>query len=148
MGGSLDYLLGFSPHTWAVGAFVATTLVLLGAMLGFSPFLGGRSRGAAKHDAFESGVVSVGSGRLRISAQYYLVAMFFVIFDIEAVFLYAWSVSVVSVGWTGFVAVTVFVVVVLIALVYLWRLGGLDWSPPARSGNRDLPTLRRPVRVK
>jgi len=77
-------------------------------------------------------VVSVGSGRLRISAKFYLVAMFFVIFDLEAVFLYAWAVSLRASGWAGFIEATIFIVVLLVGLVYIWRLGGLDWAPKPR----------------
>ncbi|MBL6749056.1 MAG: NADH-quinone oxidoreductase subunit A [Nevskia sp.] len=105
-------------------------------MLGLSWLLGGRNAGRAKNDPFESGVVSAGGGRLRFSAKFYLVAMFFVIFDLEAVFLIAWSVAVKQAGWAGFVEAAVFIAVLLIGLVYLWRLGGLDWAP--------LPRLQRP----
>jgi len=76
--------------------------------------------------------VSVGSGRLRISAKFYLVAMFFVIFDLEAVFLYAWAVSLRESGWAGFIEAAIFIVVLLVGLVYVWRLGGLDWAPKPR----------------
>jgi NADH-quinone oxidoreductase subunit A len=59
--------------------------------------------------------------------------MFFVIFDVEAVFLYAWAVSVRHNGWSGLVMAAIFIAVLLAALFYLWRVGGLDWAP-ARSG--------------
>lgn len=101
-------------------------------MLGVSYVLGGRDWGRAKNEPFESGVVSLGSARLRLSAKFYLVAMFFVIFDVEALFLYAWAVSVRESGWPGLVEVTIFVVVLLVGLIYLWRLGALDWAPEAR----------------
>ena len=94
--------------------------------------LGGRDWGRAKNEPFESGVVSVGSARLRLSAKFYLVAMFFVIFDVEALFLYAWAVSVRESGWAGLIEVTIFIAVLLVGLVYLWRLGALDWAPEAR----------------
>jgi NADH-quinone oxidoreductase subunit A len=101
-------------------------------MLGVSYVLGGRDWGRAKNEPFESGVVSLGSARLRLSAKFYLVAMFFVIFDVEALFLYAWAVSVRESGWPGLVEVTIFIVVLLVGLIYLWRLGALDWAPEAR----------------
>src|SRR3546814_10066350 len=68
-------------------------------MLGAASLLGGRDWGRAKNDPFESGVVGEGGARLRFSAKFYLVAMFFVIFDVEALFLYAWAVSVREAGW-------------------------------------------------
>lgn len=101
-------------------------------MLGVPVWLGGRDWGRAKNEPFESGVVPQGSARLRLSAKFYLVAMFFVIFDVEALFLYAWAVSAREVGWAGLVEVTLFILFLLAGLVYLWRLGALDWAPDAR----------------
>ena len=121
-----------SPDTWAFLVYAAAVGAIVLLMLGLSWILGGRNTGRAKNDPFESGVVSVGSGRLRISAKFYLVAMFFVIFDLEAVFLYAWAVSLRESGWAGFVEATIFIVVLLVGLAYIWRLGGLDWAPKPR----------------
>jgi NADH-quinone oxidoreductase subunit A len=83
-------------------------------------------------------VVSVGGARLRFSAKFYLVAMFFVIFDVEALFLYAWAISLRESGWAGFVEATIFIFVLLVGLVYLWRIGALDWAPQGR-GQRAQP---------
>jgi NADH-quinone oxidoreductase subunit A len=69
---------------------------------------------------------------VRLSAKFYLVAMFFVIFDLEAVFLFAWSVSVREAGWFGYFEVVVFVCILIATLAYLWRVGALDW----RSGQQ------------
>ena len=121
-----------SPQTWAFLVYTAAVLFVVLLMLGLSWVLGGRNTGRAKNDPFESGVVSVGSGRLRISAKFYLVAMFFVIFDLEAVFLYAWAVSLRATGWAGFIEASIFIVVLLVGLAYIWRLGGLDWAPKPR----------------
>ena len=121
-----------SPQTWAFLVYTAAVLFVVLLMLGLSWVLGGRNTGRAKNDPFESGVVSVGSGRLRISAKFYLVAMFFVIFDLEAVFLYAWAVSLRESGWPGFIEAAIFIAVLLVGLVYVWRLGGLDWAPKPR----------------
>jgi NADH-quinone oxidoreductase subunit A len=121
-----------SPGTWAFLVYVAAVGFIVLAMLLGSWVLGGRNRGRAKNEPFESGVVSIGGGHLRFSAKYYLVAMFFVIFDLEAVYLYAWGVTVRQDGWSGFIEAAVFIVVLLIGLVYLWRLGALDWAPKPR----------------
>ncbi len=77
-------------------------------------------------------MLPTGGARLRLSAKFYLVAMLFVIFDIEALFLYAWSVSVRESGWTGFAEALVFIAILLAGLVYLWRVGALDWAPVGR----------------
>ncbi|WP_436278868.1 NADH-quinone oxidoreductase subunit A [Solimonas aquatica] len=101
-------------------------------MLGLSWVLGGRDWGRAKNEPFESGVVGQGGARLRLSAKFYLVAMFFVIFDVEALFLYAWAVSVRESGWAGFFEAVVFIFILGASLVYLWKIGALEWAPEER----------------
>lgn len=119
-------------HHWSFGAYLWVIFWLCVLMLGISYFLGSRNRGRAGIEPFESGIVSVGSARMRLSAKFYLVAMMFVIFDVEALFLYAWAVSVRESGWPGFIEITIFVTVLLAGLIYLWRVGALDWAPEAR----------------
>lgn len=117
---------------WSFGIFLLGIVGMCCFML-FIPFLlGGRDWGRAKNEPFESGVVSQGGARLRVSAKFYLVAMFFVIFDVEALFLYAWAISVRETGWLGFVEAAIFILVLLAGLFYLWRIGALDWAPEAR----------------
>lgn len=119
-------------HNWSFGIFLLGIVAICVLMLGVSWLVGGRYRGRAKNDPFESGVVSVGNARLRFSAKFYLTAMFFVIFDVEALFLYAWAVSVRESGWPGFIEAAIFILVLLAGLVYVWRIGALDWAPDAR----------------
>ncbi len=108
-------------------------------MLFASWLLGGREWGRAKNEPFESGVVGVGATNMRLSAKFYLVAMFFVIFDVEALFLYAWAISVKEAGWLGFAEAAVFIFVLAASLVYLWRIGGLDWAPVSRKRPKQQP---------
>ena len=77
---------------------------------------------------YESGNLPTGSARLRFPTEFYLVAVFFVIFDIESVFVFAWAVAVRQAGWVGYVEVLVFIAVLVAALAYLWRVGALDWG--------------------
>ena len=125
-------------HHWALAVFLVVAIGLCGLMLLGAFFLGGRAR-ARKHTPFESGIDSVGTARMRLSAKFYLVAMFFVIFDVEALYLYAWSVSVRESGWVGFIEAAIFILVLLAGLVYLVRIGALDWTP-ARSQRRSKPS--------
>jgi NADH-quinone oxidoreductase subunit A len=125
----IAFIASLSPERCGLSVYVVAAFGLVGLMLGASYLLGGRDHGRAKEDPFESGAVAVGSAQIKMPAKFYLVAMFFVIFDVEAVFLYAWAVSVRQNGWTGFVAATVFIAVLLAALFYLWRVGALDWAP-------------------
>ena len=116
-------------YLWAPVAFIVAIVFLCAFMLILPQFLGGRSKGEAKQDPFESGIVSVGTSRIRLSAKFYLVAIFFVIFDLEALYLYAYSVSVRDAGWLGFWGAFVFIAVLLIGLVYELSLGAMNWSP-------------------
>ncbi len=117
---------------WSVAVFVGVILLVCTLMLGVSAIVGGRTSGRAKTEPFESGIVSVGSARLRLPAKFYLVAMFFVIFDVEALFLYAWAVALRESGWIGFVEAAIFIMALLAGLVYLWRIGALRWHVPPR----------------
>lgn len=92
--------VGLIAHNWGFAIFLLGVVGLCAFMLGLSSLLGSKAWGRAKNEPFESGMLPVGSARLRLSAKFYLVAMLFVIFDIEALFLYAWSVSVRESGWT------------------------------------------------
>jgi NADH-quinone oxidoreductase subunit A len=119
----------FVAGSSALAAYVVGVLLIAVIMLCVPFVLGGRDRRRAKGDPFECGVVPVGTARLRQSAKFYLVAMFFVIFDLESVFLYAWAVAVRASGWPGFIEAAVFITVLLAGLFYIWRLGGLEWAP-------------------
>ena len=97
-------------------------------MLLLSHLLGGRRRDRATNEPFESGIVSVGSARFHVTIPFYLVAILFVIFDLEAVFLFAWAIALREAGWPGFIEVVVFITILIAALIYLWRIGALDWK--------------------
>ena len=119
-------------HNWAFAVFLLGVCGLIAFMLGVSSLLGSKAWGRSKNEPFESGMLPTGSARLRLSAKFYLVAMLFVIFDVEALFLFAWAVSVRESGWAGLIEATVFIAILLAGLVYLWRIGALDWAPEAR----------------
>ena len=120
------------PHNWAFAVFLLGVFGLIAFMLGLSSLLGSKAWGRSKNEPFESGMLPVGSAHLRLSAKFYLVAMLFVIFDVEALFLFAWAVSVRESGWAGLIEATVFITILLAGLVYLWRVGALDWAPEGR----------------
>ena len=134
-----------SPEFWSIAVYVTAVVVLCAIMLGLSAVLGGTSGARARNEPFESGVVSASPERLRLSAKFYLVAVFFVIFDVEALFLYAWAISVRESGWTGFAEAIVFIMILLVSLIYLARIGALDWAPQARLRRSTGPqNLTRP----
>lgn len=112
--------------------YFVMTLLVTAAMLGLSHFLGPRTSGRNTEQPFESGMLPVGTARIRLAAKFYMIAIFFVIFDLEAVYLLAWAVAVREVGWAGYIEVIIFVIILVAALAYLWRLGALDWSSTAQ----------------
>jgi NADH-quinone oxidoreductase subunit A len=119
---------------WPLVAYFAFVVVLVAAILLVSYLLGQRHFEPATGEPYEGGIVSEGSARVRFSVRYYLVAMFFVVFDLEAVFLFAWAGAARELGWAGYGEVVLFVGVLVAALIYLWKVGALDWAPePHRS---------------
>lgn len=121
---------------WPLVAFFFGVLVVVGGMMVISYLLGERHQDRATGQPYESGIITTGSARLRISAKYYLVAMFFVIFDLEAAFIIAWAVSVREAGWLGYIEIVIFILLLLAALAYLWRIGALEWGPRGYQGLR------------
>lgn len=121
-----------TEHLWPlVGYFIAVLIVAAG-MIGISALLGERHREKATDEPYESGIAVTGSAHVRLPIQFYLVAMLFVIFDLEAVYLFAWAVAVREVGWLGFGEMLVFIAVLFIALAYVWRVGALNWGTSQR----------------
>ncbi|MDA8241458.1 MAG: NADH-quinone oxidoreductase subunit A [Nitrospiraceae bacterium] len=117
---------------WPLAVYLVLVIGLLFFMVAFSYVLGQRHRERATGVPYESGVSSTGTARIRFDVKFYLVAMFFVIFDVEAVFIFAWAIALREAGWTGYMEILVFIGVLVAALVYLWRLGALDWGPRGR----------------
>jgi NADH-quinone oxidoreductase subunit A len=116
---------------WPLAVYAVLVVLLAAAMIAVPYFLGERRRQRATEDPYESGMLPTGDSRLRFPASYYLVAMLFVIFDVESVFIYAWAVSARRTGWPALGQITLFIVLLLAALGYLWGVGALDWGTTA-----------------
>jgi NADH-quinone oxidoreductase subunit A len=113
---------------WPLALYSVLVAVIVGAMIGISYLLGERHRERATGEPYESGIVSTGSARLLLSVQFYVVAMIFVIFDLEAIFFFAWAVALRDLGWGGYIGILVFTLLLVTGLLYEWRQGALDWS--------------------
>ncbi|MGA1055534.1 MAG: NADH-quinone oxidoreductase subunit A [Pseudohongiellaceae bacterium] len=122
--------------------YVSLVLAVVVTMLGLSFFLGQKINRKYKNTPFESGIISVGSAQFRISVHFYLTAILFIIFDLVVVFLFAWAVAVEQAGWPGFIEISVFIFILIVALVYLWRIGALDWRTETQ--RRELVDLKGP----
>ena len=119
---------------WPLVVYFVAVVGLVTVMIVLSYVLGQRHKDMATGDPFESGIVSTGSARMRFDAQFYLMAMFFVIFDLETAFIFGWAIAAPEVGWTGYAEILVFIGILLAALFYLWRMGALDWGTDKQKG--------------
>lgn len=101
----------------------------IGVSMMLLPFLfAPRKPNKLKETAYESGMPPIGTAQQRFTIRYYVIAMLFVVFDIEAVFFYPWAVAFNAIGWYGLVEMVLFIVLLLVAYVYAWRKGALDWA--------------------
>ncbi len=117
---------------WPLLLYGAAVLCLVGAILGLSFFLGQRHNERATGEPYESGVLNTGSARTRFSSQFYLIAMLFVIFDVETIFVLAWAIAFKELGWYGYFGVMVFTILLVVVLIYEWRNGALDFGPDGK----------------
>jgi len=113
----------------SLGLYAAMVAFVLGVLMFLATWLGKRAPGPEKDSPYESGVEPSGPARLRFPVQFYLVAIFFIIFDLEAVFIYSWAVAFDLLGWAGFAYISFFVLTLLAGLVYIWKKKGLEWGP-------------------
>jgi len=126
----LHLVLANAEPLWPLAVYVALVVVTAGGMVGLSYVLGQRHRDRATGQPYESGIaVANESARRPVAVHYYRVAILFVIFDLEAAFIFAWAVCVRQAGWAGYAEIAVFIAVLLAGLLYVVRQGALDWGP-------------------
>jgi NADH-quinone oxidoreductase subunit A len=110
-----------------VYAFLAFSIA--GIMIALSWFLGERHKEKTTDEPYESGIPQTGNARLRFSSHFYLIAMFFVIFDLDAAFVIAWAISFRELGWAGYLGILVFILLLMVVLVYELGIGALNFGP-------------------
>lgn len=125
---------------WPLMAYAAIVFALAAIIASLSYVLGQRHQDRAKGEAYESGILSTGNARLRFPSQFYMVAMLFVIFDVEAVFIISWAIAFQELGWAGYIAISVFIFILLVVLIYEWRNGALNFGP---SGSKILKAYKK-----
>jgi NADH-quinone oxidoreductase subunit A len=119
-----------------IGVVLLVAVLLAFTMLGLSNVLGPRRPSFVKETPFECGSVPVGNAHERFGVKFYVVALLFIVFDIEAIFLYPWAVLLLpdektgyaGLGWPGFITMGIFVFTLIAGLVYVWKKGVLDWQ--------------------
>ena len=120
-----DYLTSYAPLLihFAAASILAALLILV------SYIVGRRSSSGDKHRPYECGVEPTGDARGPVTVKFYLVAILFILFDVEAMFLIVWAVVFRDLGMYGFVVMFIFLLLFLVGFVYEWKKGALDWSP-------------------
>jgi len=115
---------------------IVIAIAVAAGLIGASTLLGKRGHSPLKDTPYESGMAPVGSARERFSVKFYLVGMIFILFDIEAVFLYPWAVVYRDLKMFGFFEMLIFVALVLVGFFYVWKKGALDWAAPKKEGSK------------
>ena len=115
---------------------VVAAMLLAAGLLTVSYLLGKRVKNKVKDMPYECGISPTGDARQRFSVKFYLVAMLFILFDIEAIFLYPWAVVYRELKMFAFVEMLVFVVLILAGFFYIWKKGALDWSPDSTANRK------------
>ena len=123
---------------WPIAAYFIILAVMLVLMMLLSYVLGPKTRTRAKNIPYESGIISVADNKTRFASHFFLYAIFFVIFDLETIYLFAWVIAFDEVGWVGFIEASIFIVILLVALLYLWRIGALKLVNRHRSVRRNV----------
>ncbi len=118
-----------SPPFYHVAVYALVSVALIGALLLAAWWLGAKRTSITKGMPYESGVAPSGSARMAWPVPFYLVAIFFIVFDVEAAFIFTWAVAWDLLGIVGLVQITVFIVILFAGLIWLWLKGGLDWGP-------------------
>ena len=117
---------------WPFILFAAIVIVLIGIMIGLSYVLGEHHHEKATDEPYESGIPPTGDARLRFSSGFYIIAMFFVIFDLDAAFIMLWAVSFRELGLPGYIGILIFIGVLIVLLIYELSIGALDFGPDGK----------------
>ena len=117
---------------WPFLVYAAAVLLIVSLMIGLSRVLGERHKEKLTDEPFESGVPPTGDARLRFSSHFYLIAIFFVIFDLDAVFIMAWAISFREVGVAGYIGILIFIGMLISVLIYEIGIKALDFGPQGR----------------
>lgn len=130
---------------WPLLIYAVLVMLIVGGMLGLSYLVGERHKEKQTDTIYESGIKTTGDARIRFPVHFYIVAMFFVIFDLEAAFIISWAIAFRQTGWGGYIGVFIFIMILLVVLLYEWRIGALDFGP---KGKKILKEYHKRIKEK
>ncbi len=141
----MNVLSPWQPGVLALGVFALMSLVLILALLFLAAWLGEKKPNPEKLRPYECGIIPTGTARFQYPIAFYLTAAFFLIFDVEAVYIFSWASAFDRLGWSGWLEISFFIIVLLISLLYIWKKGGLEWRStawknPTTSETSSLPS--------
>jgi len=119
------------PGIFSLLLYTGLVVLLVAAILLMAGSLGRRLRGVEKDRAYECGIIPESSGKWPIPVPFYLLALFFLVFDVESAYVFSWAVALRDLGWIGWMRIAIFIVLLLLSLVYIWAKGGLEWGGKA-----------------
>ncbi len=122
----------WEPGIFSLVIFGLLILALIGLLLFIAAWIGEKKPGVEKARAYESGIIPTGEARLRYPVPFYLVAIFFLLFDVEGAYIFSWAIAWEQLGWSGWLQISFFITVLLLGLVYVWVKGGLEWGPTGK----------------
>lgn len=122
----------WEPGVFSLIVYAVLVLALVGLLLFFASWVGEKKASTEKARAYESGVIPTGNARLRYPVPFFLVAIFFLLFDVEGAYIFSWAIAWEKLGWSGWLQISFFIAVLLLGLVYIWKKGGLEWGPTSK----------------
>jgi NADH-quinone oxidoreductase subunit A len=131
----------WEPGILALAMFGLMTLALVIALLLLSGWLGEKKPNPEKLRPYECGIIPTGSARFPYPVAFYLIAAFFLIFDVEAAYIFSWAIAFDRLGWPGWLQISFFIVILLVSLLYIWKRGGLEWGSAVRKNRTTSETL-------
>jgi NADH-quinone oxidoreductase subunit A len=128
MGSGLEGFTSWQPEFVNLAVYGLIILVLIIIILFLAGWLGEQKPTRTKLAPYECGILPSGNARFPYPAPFYLVAIFFLVFDVEGAFIFSWAIAFDRLGWLGWLQICFFTAILLLSLVYLWRKGGLEWG--------------------
>lgn len=128
-----NVLSPWEPGILALGLFGLMSLVLVIALLLIAGWLGEKRPSPEKGRPYECGIIPTGTAQFHYPIAFYLIAGFFLIFDVEAAYIFSWAIAFDRLGWSGWLQISFFIIILLLSLFYVWKKGGLEWGPTTRN---------------
>lgn len=117
----------WDPGVFSLVIYALLVIAFIASQLFLAAWMGDRKPSVEKSRPYECGIIPTGSARFRYPVPFYLVAIFFLIFDVEGAYIFTWAVVYEDLGWPGLIQMSFFIILLLAGLFYIWKQGGLDW---------------------